>query len=168
MGNRGNPVTVSLQAEKPAIDRRTLIKGAAVAGAAAWSAPIIIDSLSSPAGALTTGPKGCSAACFNAPPGRATCTPDSTAAACTKPDCLNNTQTAGCVMMSGDCSGGGSWTATVNPACSCLITAYSQKTPPNCNDGGADFIPVEPPAPSVGPISNVGHVAQVCVILQCG
>ena len=33
------------------IDRRTLIKGAAVAGAAAWTAPVIIDSLSSPAAA---------------------------------------------------------------------------------------------------------------------
>jgi hypothetical protein len=33
------------------IDRRTLIKGAAVAGVAAWTAPVIIDSLTSPAAA---------------------------------------------------------------------------------------------------------------------
>ena len=38
------------------IDRRTLIKGAAVAGAAAWTAPMIIDSLASPAAAGTPGP----------------------------------------------------------------------------------------------------------------
>lgn len=37
------------------IDRRTLIKGAAVAGAAAWTAPVIIDSLTSPAAAGTPG-----------------------------------------------------------------------------------------------------------------
>jgi hypothetical protein len=33
------------------LSRRSMIKGAAVAGAAAWTAPIIIDSLSSPAAA---------------------------------------------------------------------------------------------------------------------
>jgi hypothetical protein len=35
------------------MDRRTLIKGAALAGAAAWTAPMIIDSLSSPAAAVS-------------------------------------------------------------------------------------------------------------------
>ena len=35
------------------LDRRTLIKGAAVAGAAAWTAPVIIDSLTSPAAAAS-------------------------------------------------------------------------------------------------------------------
>jgi hypothetical protein len=40
------------------VDRRTLIKGAAVAGAAAWTAPMIVDSLASPAAAVsvTCGP----------------------------------------------------------------------------------------------------------------
>ena len=37
------------------VDRRTLIKGAAVAGAAAWTAPMIVDSLISPAAALSGG-----------------------------------------------------------------------------------------------------------------
>jgi hypothetical protein len=36
------------------IDRRALIKGAAVAGAAAWTAPMIVDSLASPAAAAST------------------------------------------------------------------------------------------------------------------
>lgn len=35
------------------VDRRTLIRRAAVVGAAAWTAPIVIDSLASPVGALT-------------------------------------------------------------------------------------------------------------------
>jgi hypothetical protein len=43
------------------IDRRTLIKRAAATGAVAWTAPLIIDSLASPAAALT-----CTGACFRA------------------------------------------------------------------------------------------------------
>jgi hypothetical protein len=36
--------------EQWGIDRRTLIKHAAAAGAVAWTAPVIIDTLTSPAG----------------------------------------------------------------------------------------------------------------------
>ncbi len=42
------------------IDRRTMIKGAAVAGAAAWTAPMILDSLTSPAAAASGSPISCS------------------------------------------------------------------------------------------------------------
>jgi hypothetical protein len=35
------------------IDRRTIIKRAAAGGALAWTAPVILDSLASPAGAIT-------------------------------------------------------------------------------------------------------------------
>jgi hypothetical protein len=45
--------------ERPGIDRRTLIKRAAATGAVAWTAPIIIDSLASPAAAIT-----CASTCF--------------------------------------------------------------------------------------------------------
>ena len=45
--------------EQWGIDRRTLIKRAAAAGAVAWTAPVIIDTLTSPAAALT-----CAGACF--------------------------------------------------------------------------------------------------------
>ena len=38
--------------------RRTLIKGAVVAGIGAWTAPVIIESVTSPAAALS--PSGCS------------------------------------------------------------------------------------------------------------
>jgi hypothetical protein len=47
-----------------AIGRRALIKGAAVAGAAAWTAPMIIDSLTSPAAAATL-PHGCHVSWLN-------------------------------------------------------------------------------------------------------
>src|SRR5262245_43695978 len=43
------------EVERPGIDRRTLIKRTAVAGAVAWAAPTIIGSLASPAGAVTGG-----------------------------------------------------------------------------------------------------------------
>jgi len=39
--------------ERRGLSRRDLIKASAVAGAAAWTAPVIIDSLSSPAAALS-------------------------------------------------------------------------------------------------------------------
>jgi hypothetical protein len=42
-----------------ALDRRTLIKRAAVAGAVAWTAPVVIESLASPAAAGTCGCGGC-------------------------------------------------------------------------------------------------------------
>ena len=50
-------------AEGSAVDRRSLIKRAAAAGAVAWAAPVIIESLASPAAALT-GPTGCTVVCF--------------------------------------------------------------------------------------------------------
>src|SRR5918995_535007 len=43
--------------EQSGIDRRTLIKRAGAAGAVAWTAPVILGSLTSPAAALTCG--GC-------------------------------------------------------------------------------------------------------------
>jgi hypothetical protein len=43
---------------RPGLSRRNLIKAAGVAGAVAWTAPVIIDSLSSPAAAVTA-PTGC-------------------------------------------------------------------------------------------------------------
>lgn len=46
--------------QKGQLDRRALIKGAAVAGAAAWTAPVILDSLTSPAAADSPPPSGCS------------------------------------------------------------------------------------------------------------
>lgn len=55
------------------LSRRDMIKGAAVAGAAAWTAPVIIDSLSSPAAAASCGNRwymklASNGTCFNAAP----------------------------------------------------------------------------------------------------
>jgi hypothetical protein len=47
-----------MMAGSEGVDRRTLIKGAAIAGAAAWTTPLIIDSLSSPAAAASCVPCG--------------------------------------------------------------------------------------------------------------
>jgi hypothetical protein len=52
------PITPTDAPERRGMDRRTMIKAAGIAGAAAWSAPVIIDSLSSPAAAVTA-PTGC-------------------------------------------------------------------------------------------------------------
>src|SRR4051812_2077926 len=43
------------QGEGRGLSRRQMIKASAVAGAAAWTAPVIIDSLASPASALSAG-----------------------------------------------------------------------------------------------------------------
>jgi hypothetical protein len=45
--------------EQRGVDRRTFIKRAAATGTVAWTAPLIIDSLTSPAAALT-----CAGECF--------------------------------------------------------------------------------------------------------
>jgi len=47
----GSAVDTTEPRERRGLSRRDMIKGAAVAGAAAWTAPVIIDSLSSPAAA---------------------------------------------------------------------------------------------------------------------
>jgi hypothetical protein len=46
------------ETDRPGIDRRTLIRRAATTGALAWTAPMLLDSLRSPAGAIT-GTPGC-------------------------------------------------------------------------------------------------------------
>ena len=43
------------QGERRGLSRRDMIKASAVAGAAAWTAPVIIDSLASPAAAISGG-----------------------------------------------------------------------------------------------------------------
>jgi hypothetical protein len=52
--------------DKPGLSRRQMIKASAAAGAVAWTAPMIVDSLASPAAAASGGglPTGCSYALF--------------------------------------------------------------------------------------------------------
>jgi hypothetical protein len=52
-GQRGGGTVADEQAESRGVDRRTVIKRAAAAGAVVWTAPVIIDSLASPAAALS-------------------------------------------------------------------------------------------------------------------
>jgi hypothetical protein len=79
--------------ERPGIDRRTLIKRAAATGAVAWTAPLIVDSLASPAAAIT-----CSGNCAQIqfpPDNTGACNTDSVAfsATCTlsSPSCSSTT-----------------------------------------------------------------------------
>ena len=66
------------------LDRRSLIERAAAVGAAAWTAPVIIGSLASPAGAITVG-----AGCY-----RAEFTVDQTTCEVTRVTAANG---AGCI-----------------------------------------------------------------------
>jgi hypothetical protein len=81
------------------IDRRTLIKAAAAAGAGAWVAPVIIDSLASPAAAATC---GCFVAQFNATSSGQTGYPDcgNVTAAVDAVNCpVSTTQCAGTTIL---------------------------------------------------------------------
>jgi hypothetical protein len=125
------------------IDRRTLIKGAAAAGVAAWTAPVIIDSLTSPAAAQTV-PQGCWRAwvlfpsCSTwlsaGPAGIISCTPE---AGCTETNSATNVGTA--VTLSSCPPAHESQTAvtaTVNGGIDCRIVAASATTR-NDTDGDA-------------------------------
>jgi hypothetical protein len=66
--------------DRRGLSRRNMIKASAVAGAAAWTAPVIIDSLASPAAAATGPPCGCTRLNFNS-----SCQPDNS---CSDTKCL--------------------------------------------------------------------------------
>ena len=59
--------------DKRGLSRRTMIKRAAAAGAIAWTAPVILDSLSSPAAAVSV-PAGCYGYVFFLSASGSTCT----------------------------------------------------------------------------------------------
>jgi hypothetical protein len=101
------------------IDRRTLIKRAAATGAVAWTAPLIIDSLSSPAAALT-----CTGNCFLVQFGPA---------GAGAPNCNTTSQTVGtgtqapCPnLSSSNCASTTSISAGFTPANLCLSSAACQ------------------------------------------
>jgi hypothetical protein len=71
VGKQSRSRLAEATAERHGIDRRTLIKGAAVVGAVGWTAPIIVESLTSPAAAIS-GQTGCHAIRFNG----SKCSPD--------------------------------------------------------------------------------------------
>jgi hypothetical protein len=115
---------------RPGLNRRQMIKAAGIAGAAAWTAPMIIDSLSSPAAAVTVAP-----GCYRmwqgfSSSGAAWGSWQATAPnGCNPPGCTNNSITAqAAVALSGNQPVDNATTAvtvTVNGGYSCRITAAS-------------------------------------------
>lgn len=105
------------------INRRELIKRAAAGGAIAWTAPVILDSLASPAGALTLNE------CYRSQFDRSGLTyvevvPDN-GAGCVPSTCWNNRTafTGGLISIAG--SDGLNWTFTIT-APGCVFTNDSQ------------------------------------------
>jgi len=143
-----------------------MIRAAAVAGAAAWTAPVIIDSLSSPAAAITT-PTGCFFVSINA----STCGFDDSNACASIPGCTRNDLLQPCVQVvsNGDCNGG----VTVNNLCSttCQFTAANASAGSNC------YTPTQTDGGSISPNTivfgaTIGGVAinysQYHIFITCG
>jgi hypothetical protein len=124
-------------AERPGIDRRTIIKRAAAAGAVAWTAPVILGSVASPAGAIT-GTPGCFK--FTVPTNAGGTCNNVTAAfdnTCdvTTTQCTATTEAAGvalskyCMAASTPCAATTSpVTFTINAGCGCTIIAARGET----------------------------------------
>jgi hypothetical protein len=158
--------------QRHAIDRRTLIRRAAVSGAIAWTAPVLVDSLASPAGAFT--PRaGCTFLVFNSQCGEnSNQTPCNTLGGCT-PD----PQLVGC--LTAQCEASGAITVTANCGSNCSISAAQAKdgndcvgpdtcgpTPGcSCADGtglcsaGVQTVHWNPP--------SSGNYAQITIFLTC-
>ena len=119
--------------ERNRIDRRTLIQGAAVAGTLAWTAPVIIDSVASPASALTL--TACYRALFLRAPGFqfVEANPDN-GAGCVPTTCWNNrTQfPTGIIQIAG--SDLTTWTFTIPAGQGCIFINDSQARIDQGND----------------------------------
>jgi hypothetical protein len=133
------------EAERPGIDRRTIIKRAAAAGAVAWTAPAILGSIASPAGAIT-GTPGCFK--FTVPINTGAACNNVTAAFDTTCDftttqCSPTTEAAGvalskyCMAASTACAATtGTVTFTINAGCGCTFLAARGETNNNVACGG--------------------------------
>jgi hypothetical protein len=107
------------------LDRRTVIKRAAAVGAVAWTAPVIIDSLASPAAAFTA-PSGCHFATFNS-----NCSPNSQGTPCNNiTGCTALPDLAGCLSII--CGGDGSVTVTNQCGAQCRISGAQGKSGSTC------------------------------------
>jgi hypothetical protein len=163
-------ISTDTDVERQGIDRRTLIRRAAIVGAAAWTAPVIIGSLTSPASALVTGPKGCTRLCFN----NGNCNFTSTSATCAVfTGCTDVNSVSAELCMGVNCNGAGCKcqgdtiiTATVLAGCTgCKIDSWFTKQSPSgfCNTAGpglnASFVNI--------PAITTDKYDQVCVNLLC-
>jgi hypothetical protein len=121
------------------INRRELIKRAAAAGAIAWTAPVIVDSLASPAGALTL--NECYRAQFDRDGASFVEVEPDNGAGCVPTTCWNNrTQfPPGFISISG--SDLGDWTFTITtPGCIFLDDSQARIDQGNncfCSTSGA-------------------------------
>jgi hypothetical protein len=124
--------------ERPGIDRRTIIKRAAATGAVAWTAPVIIGSLASPAGAIT-----CTGPCFRvqfAPDNTGNCNDDSVlvSGTCTATStlCSNTTNVAAGTSYAAACltppGGGGGCSSTAATPTFTLNTTSTTCLGGNC------------------------------------
>jgi hypothetical protein len=121
---------VESDVERAGIDRRTLIKRAAAAGAVAWTAPVIIGSVASPAAAIT-----CAGNCVRVrfpPDDTGACNTASvaidglcptTSATCTSTTNIGAGVSYGAVCMTAP--GGGGGCATTAPAPTFTLNATS-------------------------------------------
>jgi hypothetical protein len=162
----------STVADAGGLDRRTMIKRAAAAGAVAWTAPVIIDSLASPAAAFTA-PTGCHFATFNS-----NCSPNNQGTPCNNiTGCTSLPALAGCLSIT--CNADGSVDVTNQCGAQCSITGAQGKTgstcvpPDSCNPAapccsGANGLCPGNTTQSVhwNPLSSPGY-SQFSVFLTC-
>jgi hypothetical protein len=147
-----------------------MIKSAAAAGAVAWTAPVIIDSLASPAAALTA-PPGCRRLIFTAD---ASCTRVATLQ-CTKcgdPTCPSGSwSTDGSTAISafglqftGACNG--TFNATIVGGSSCVILQGAKNLP---NNNGATCCNGNIVTPSAGgkSITFTSPTGVIAIWLSC-
>jgi hypothetical protein len=119
------------------IDRRALIRRAVAAGTVAWTAPVLIESLASPAAAATL--NGCFRAQFNRSGTSFVQVAPDNGAGCVPSTCWNGrTAFTGGVSVSG--SDATSWTFSVASGCVFLNDSAARKDNGNvcvCATGGA-------------------------------
>ena len=123
------------------LNRRQMIKASAAAGVAVWTAPVIIDSLASPAAAATL-PVGCRFVTFNS-----SCSLDSSGNPCTPvAGCTFNSLLTACFTI--NCANPDGSVDVTNTAClspNCSITAAQAKSGSLCIPPDGWTGPMTPP-----------------------
>lgn len=120
------------------VRRRELLKRGAALGAAAWTAPVIVGSLASPAGALTLKGGFCvgvtASTCAGTPPAAATYSTAFGASTCAEASCGSQTVAANtpladfCITPS-TCVWSGDVAFTIGAGCGCTFTGGTGAIP---------------------------------------
>ena len=132
------------------LDRRALIRRAAAVGVGAWTAPMIVDSVLSPAAAITGPPKGCTGMLFNG--GNCNLENQGTPCSFTLCDQTNDDLLRPCVILTGDCQNG-PLMISIAAGCNCVITRAAAKS-------GNDCIAPVPDPPEATPAMTVTFPPQ--------